>query len=340
MTPNQNREEGTPLIVAVTDENKDKVSSQFKGLMVNDDGTINMTPQFFTWSNNSDIQLQKLFKVAPTFPAGVNNVGHPKATRQNLVWTHNGEWILVPVDKSDKGPEFRETLVARIERSIDIYGNIKKALSYGDDETKLKAWFDLEEMKVAFPHWNIPNPSKFYNGRKFNAEPRKPKEAGKPIKGKKGKNQGSGYRGNNGNQYKGRPETYQEWDNQQYGGSGTHRGNPEQRSWEQYQQHQQHQQQHQQHQYQHHSPPQPALTNIQQHHHQHQAPAVTPALPSQQHQHQHPMATPLPPNDQHQYQHHYQHTRNRERDHGELYDNGRGRGSHDKRGSDASYGGS
>ena len=130
--------------------------------------------------------------MAPVFPAEVNSVGHPRATRQNIVWTHDGEWILVPVSRLDKGPDFKETLVARIERSIDIYGNIKKALSYGDDETKLKVWFDLEEMKDAFPHWNIPNPSKFYNGRRFNAEPRKPKEAGKPIKGKKGKYQGPG----------------------------------------------------------------------------------------------------------------------------------------------------
>ena len=350
--PNQNREEGSPLIVAVTEENRDKVSNQFRGLIINNDGTITMTPQFYTWSNNSDIQLQKLFKVAPVFPAEVNSVGHPRATRQNIVWTHDGEWILVPVSRLDKGPDFKETLVARIERSIDIDGNIKKALSYGDDETKLKVWFDLEEMKDAFPHWKIPNPSNFYNGKKFSAGLRKPKEAGKPrnqstkdIKGNKGNYQGPRYKGYNGSQYKGKPETYQEWDKQQYNGNGAQRGNHEQMVWNQYQQHHQHQQ-HQQHQCQHQIPPPPALLptpNNQQHQYQHQTPAVIPTPPNQQ-QYQHPMTTPLPahnqhqyhhtvptstprpntqhqyqhpvptptqvtaPNDQHQYQHHYQHT--------------------------------
>ena len=324
---NQNREEGSPLIIAVTEDNKGKVSNQYKGLMVNEDGSLNMTPQFHTWASNQDIQMQKMFKVAPTFPAGVIKTGHPEVTRQNLAWNHDGEWILVPVDRLDEGPEYRDSLVARIERAIDVDGNIRRALSYGDEDTKLKAWFDLEEMKVAFPNWIIPNPSKFYNGRRFNAEPRKQKDAGRPIKGKKGRNQNPFW--DKGNQYKGRPETYLEWDKQQFGGSGNHRSNQEQKSWEQkswdqYQQQQQHQQHQHQHQLQNQPQPQPhyhqQLTSavtpalpihyppavtpalpIQQHHPQHQTPAVTPTLQSQQHQQQHPSATPLPPNDQHQY---------------------------------------
>ena len=297
--PNQNRQEGSPLIVAVTEENKDKVSNQFRGLIVNRDGTITMTPQFFTWSNNQEIQLQKLFKVAPPHPAEVDNEGHPKPTRRNIVWTHDGEWVEVPLSRHDKGPIFKETLVARVERSIDIDGNIKKALSYGDDETKLKVWFDLGEMLEAFPHWKIPSPSIFFNTRKFNTSIKKPKEAGKSFKGK-GKYQGPKNKGNFGNQYKGRHETYQEWDRQQDGGDGAQRISYEQMSWNQHQQvmHQQQQQQ----QYQHQAPlPPPAQypnPNNQQHHYQQQTPAITSAPPNQQHYH---YPAPVPAQNQQQY---------------------------------------
>ena len=305
--PTQNREEGSPLIVTITEENKSRVSNMHRGLLINRDGTLTMTPQYCTWSTNSNIQLQKLFRVAPEFPAEVNSEGHPKATRQNLVWTHEGEWILVPVDKMDKGPEYKDTLVARIEKYIDLDGNIKRAISYGDDETKLKVWFDIEEMKDAFPYWKIPNPSNFYNGKKFSSGLRRPKEAGNPtpkvytkprnqsakdIKGSKGNQQGPRYKGYNGNQNRGRPETYQEWDKQQNTGNNVPRSNHEQSAWNEYQQHQ----------YQHQTPAiLPTPTN-QQHQYQHQTPAILPT-PTNQQQYQHPVSTPLPAHNQHQYHH-------------------------------------
>ena len=313
--PTQNREEGSPLIVTITEENKSRISNTHRGLLLNKDGTLTMTPQYWTWSINPNTQLQKLFKVVPEFPAEVNSVGHPKATRQNLVWTHEGEWILVPVDKMDKGPVYKDSLIARIERYIDLDGNIRRAVSYGDDETKLKVWFDIEEMKDAFPYWNIPNPSIFYNGKKFSSGLRRPKGAGNPtpknytkprdqsakdIKGNKGSQQAPKNKGYNGNQNRGRPETYQEWDRQQNTGTNAPRSNQqwEQSSWNEYQQHQ----------YQHHTPALlPTPTN--QHQYQHPVSAPVPT-PNNQHQYQHPAPTPAlvtAPNNQHQYQHQYQH---------------------------------
>ena len=327
--PDQDRKEGSPLIVAITEENRDQVSSQFKGLIVNSDGTVTMTHQFTTWSNNQEIQLQKLFRVAPPHPAEVEEEGHPKPTRRNIVWTHDGEWVDVPSSRHDKGPVFKKTLVARVEKSIDTDGNIKKGLSYGDDETKLKVWFDLGEMLEAFPHWSIPNPSIYFNTRKFNTSRKKPKEDGKSFKGK-GRYQGPRSKGNYGN-YRGGPDTYQDWDRQQNGGGSTQRVSYEQMCWDQ---HQQVMQQQQQQQYQHHTPlPPPAMhpnPSGQQHHYQQQIPSITPAPPNQQQhhypaqipaqnqqQHYNPAPTPAPgppiqqqhhhptpaQNDQHQYQH-------------------------------------
>ena len=291
----QNRKAGSPLIVSITEENRDKVLSQFKGLIVNSDGTVTMTPQFFTWSNNQEIQLQELFRVTPPFPSDVNSEGHPKPTKQNIVWTHSGEWAEVPYSRHDKGPIFKETHVARVERSIDMDGNIKKALSYGDEESKLKVWFDMGEMLEAFPHWQIPNPSIYFNTRKFSTSAKKPKENGKPYKGK-GKYQGSRNKGNPGNQYNRKPETYQEWDQQQDGGGGAQGMSYEQNSWNQHQLAMQ--QQKQQQQYQHQAPPLPPPTQLpnpigqhQQQHYQHHTPANVHVPPNQQH-YQYP--TPLP----------------------------------------------
>ena len=322
--PGQNRKAGSPLIVSVTEANRDKVLSQFKGLIVNSDGTVTMTPQFLTWSINQSIQLQELYRTAPQLPDNVNNDGHPPPTRCNLVWTYSGEWALVPYSRHEKGPNYKETLVARVEKYIDLDGNIMRALSYGDEDTKLSVWFDLGEMLKAFPHWQLPNPSIYFNAKKFSSSAKKPKENGKPYRGRGGY-RGSKNRGNHGNQSNRRPETYQEWVQEQDGGSGAQGPSHEQDSWNQHQQTMQPQKQQQQQQYHQQATPLPPPTQIpnpsgQQLHYQHMLPSqqhyqyATPLTAQQhyygtapvqapglttQHVYHHPLA---PTNDQHHYQ--------------------------------------
>ena len=290
--PNQNRQVGSPLIVAITDENKSQVSSQFKGLIVNPDGTISMTLQFTTWSNNQEVQMEKLFKVAPPHPENINNDGHPMPTRKNIVWTHDGDWVDVPYSVNDKGPNFKSTLVARIERSINTDGVIERSLSYGDDETKLKVWYSLTEMLAAFPHWDVPSPSLYFNTKKFNPNRKKPKEESKPPRGR-GKFQGSRGRGRGG--YGRYGDQYQEWDRQQGGGGGDSQDmSYDQGSWNQNQQPRQQQQQQQQQYHQQQGPVPPPVMhqnpNAQQHYQQ-QVPAVTHATHGQQY-HQYPTQAP------------------------------------------------
>ena len=291
--PSQNRQVGSPIIVAITEENKSQVSSQFKGLIVNPDGTISMTLQFTTWSNNQEIQMEKLFKVAPPHPENINNDGHPMPTRKNIVWTHDGDWVDVPYSVKDKGPNFKSTLVARIERSINTDGVIERSLSYGDDETKLKVWYDLTEMLAAFPHWEVPSPSLYFNTKKFNPNRKKPKEENKPPRGR-GKFQGSRGRGRGG--YGRYGDQYQEWDRQQGGGGGDSQDmSYDQGSWNQNQQPKQQQQQQQQQQ-QHHQqqgpvPPHVMHQNPNAQHYQQQVPAVTHTTHGQQY-HQYPAQAP------------------------------------------------
>ena len=252
----QNREEGKPYIVTITEENMDRISIIHKGMLQNIDGTFTMTPQYWTWCMNTNIQLQSVLKTMPGFPADISSIDHPEVTMLQLVWTHEGEWVLVPRDKMDKGPEYKDSTVARVEKYIDLDGKIRRAVSYGDDESKLKVWFNIEEMKKAFPYWSIPKPILYYNGRRFNPSLRRGKGAGNPgpipnpktntqprdqsakdIQGRKG-NQQAPKKGYRGNQPRGNTPTYQEWDNQQSASTSAPRYNQprEQEGWNEHQQ--------------------------------------------------------------------------------------------------------
>ena len=252
----QNREEGKPYIVTITQENIDRVSIAHKGLLQNPDGTLSMTPQYDTWTSNTNMQLQKLYVTLPGLPAEIDEWYHPKATLLDLDWSHEGEWVKIPISKDDKGPEYKDCRIARIEKYIDLKGKIRRAVSYGNEETKLKVWFSIEDMKAAFSNWYIPHPCPYYNGKRFNPGHRRqtgsnpnpnPKpnpqprdQSGKDIQGRRGNQQsyrGRG-RGHRGNQPRGRVNTYQDWDNQQSAGSSFPKDSQqwEQDAWDNYQQ--------------------------------------------------------------------------------------------------------
>jgi len=240
--PSQSGQARSPVIVAITEENRSQVSTKLKGLLANPNGTFSMTHQFKTWLDNQEIQMEKLFKVAPPHPENINNDGHPLPTRKNLEWTHTGDWIDVPYSVHDKGPKFKETLVARMERSINTDGVIERSLSYGDSETKLKVWYDITEMLAAFPHWDVPSPSIYPNTRKLNPNRKKPKEANKPPPPTRDRGRYQNSRGRGRGGYGRYGEQYGEWNRQQSGGGNQNR------SYDQPRQQQQRQRQHHQQQ--------------------------------------------------------------------------------------------
>ena len=229
----QNRDEGKPHIVTITQENVDRVSILHKGLLQNLDGTLSMTPQYDTWTENTNMQLQELYVTTPGMPAEINDWYHPEPTLLNLKWSHEGEWVKIPTSRDDKGPDYKDCRMGRIEKYIDLEGKIRRAVSYGNEELKLKVWFNIEDMKAAFPDWHIPHPCPYYNGRRFNLgqrrqagsnsnptskpNPQPRDQSGKDIQGRRGNQQpyrGRG-KGSRGYQPRGRVTTYQEWDNQQ-----------------------------------------------------------------------------------------------------------------------------
>ena len=56
----------------------------------------------------------------------------------------------------------------RIETFIEADGSRHKALAYGDEDTNLVVWYDLNDIKNTFPQWSIPETSDIENKRKFN----------------------------------------------------------------------------------------------------------------------------------------------------------------------------
>ena len=239
------------VIINITDENRDKVSTLLGGMLGNDDGSYSRTPMSETWSRNKEIQLVSRHDTAPPRPSYLDNIpNHPNPSTLDCVWSFKGEWRDAPMEASGTGAQGTKTRVARIEPYVDYDGRIKKAICYGPKMGELRAWYDFEEVKKIFPNWDTSKDSLYYNGktytgtlkREYLEEGRKGKkssgdqsnkdfqEDGARGKGKRGGHSGgaTGYsRGNLHNRGGGRGgearnREYKKWDDWQ--SAGTSRG--------------------------------------------------------------------------------------------------------------------
>merc|ERR1712055_547839 len=171
---------GEVQCVAITKENRGMVSTKYKGLLINPDGNVSMTLQFKKWADNYEIQMEENYEEAPQHPVFVHKERHPKPTDKKLVWSHTGCWADAPNWSKDMDPS-GEGQIVRMEKSINIDGIIESSVSYGTDDTELKVWYDTREMMATFSEWSIPEPSKYYNTRKFSINKRRQREADKSL---------------------------------------------------------------------------------------------------------------------------------------------------------------
>ena len=122
---------------------------------------------------NPDIQRVTRYNSIPTeFPMTIPQGGHARISDLNLHWTHTGEWAKIPRNRDQrmkKGDNDYD--IVRVESYIDEEGQIRKAVCYTTQDTDMKVWFKFEEMMLTHPHWEIPKPSIFFNGRKWKPDP-------------------------------------------------------------------------------------------------------------------------------------------------------------------------
>ena len=62
----------TPRVEHITPQNREFVSEEMMGLIVNPDGSFVMTPQWKTWVKNTELQLVKYYRNTPDeFPMSI-----------------------------------------------------------------------------------------------------------------------------------------------------------------------------------------------------------------------------------------------------------------------------
>merc|ERR1711895_89714 len=107
-------------------------------MLLTKDGSLLRTPQYETFQKDNFVQLKKVYGTTPIMPEEIERIpGHPKPTPLDLDWSHRGDWQEMPEDPSQEEPTKINYRVARVEPYIDIDGQIKKALCYGEEADQL-----------------------------------------------------------------------------------------------------------------------------------------------------------------------------------------------------------
>merc|ERR1711874_813403 len=169
MGRNNAAEAGVPEIIAITDQNRHLISDSLGGIIVLPNGTIKLTPQFLTKQKNPNVQRMKKYPTRPTqTPECVRALdGHPQPSDLNLIWTHDGEWAKIPIERNARLHEDTPHEIVRVQSYIDEEGVIRKAVCYERIDLKLEVWYRYGDIQQYYPNWEIHKPSLFYNVKRW-----------------------------------------------------------------------------------------------------------------------------------------------------------------------------
>ena len=118
-TPPMKKGEIPTVVVEINQGNRELVSIEHNGMIVNPDGTLSRTPQYETWTKNKKHQLKETYETTPRLPEYLNSIpDHPPPTNLRQRWSHMGDWYEAPTNPEQEGIEFEESRVARIEPYI------------------------------------------------------------------------------------------------------------------------------------------------------------------------------------------------------------------------------
>ena len=242
------------IVVNITEENEDKISYMYNGMIVNENGTLSHTPMSETWAKNRNYQLVKKYETTQKKPEYLDSIpGHPVPANYDLKWSHEGRWHDVPLKIEGNGEVGTGTRMGRVEPFIDRDGTIKMAISYGSNKETLKTWYNLEEVKRVFPNWVIPDHPRYYNSKSFNPTIRRDlgekqkknktppgDQSNSDIQGGRGRGRGRGVGGYSRGAYqpqnRGRgkatyEEEYKDWDATQTAGPSKGKKSQEDETW-------------------------------------------------------------------------------------------------------------
>ena len=161
-----------PDVIPITTENISRLSNTYMGLLKRDDGKVEITKQFLTKCQHPEIQLVVRHKEIPDkFPVGIQKLNHPPCTDIRLGWSHQGEWVKMPINRTEKLKANDDNyVVVRVESYIDEEGEIKKGVCYSKSASDLEVWFREEDFKVSHPFWEIPKVPEFFNQKVWKAD--------------------------------------------------------------------------------------------------------------------------------------------------------------------------
>ena len=76
------------VVVEINQGNRELISIEHNGMIVNPDGTLSRTPQYETWTKNKEHQLKGTYETTPRLPEYLNSIpGHPLPTNLKQIWS-------------------------------------------------------------------------------------------------------------------------------------------------------------------------------------------------------------------------------------------------------------
>ena len=95
---------------------------------------------------------------------------HPRFSELSLIWTITGKWLKLPTN-NETGRLIEANLtsfnIGRVENYVTEEGEIKQAFAYGDRDSDLLVWYQMEDLQAFFCNFEFPSIPVWENSRKW-----------------------------------------------------------------------------------------------------------------------------------------------------------------------------
>ena len=85
---------------------------------------------------------------------------HPRFSELSLIWTITGKWLKLPTN-NETGRLIEANLtsfnIGRVENYVMEEGETKQAFAYGDIDSNLLVWYQMEDLQTFFCNFEFPS---------------------------------------------------------------------------------------------------------------------------------------------------------------------------------------